>query len=168
MVARTLRYLHALTWVVAATVILAGCTSDLGSIARAASIDPAAVTRLSETFAVAVRRTGSGVEVVALQRDRDGTWAAQVIASGTGGAISAHLMTMGGQTGEEWNSFLYGTAPVTASRVTVSGPMAAVGRVSDGAWILALRQKDVRPSLLSWSVTDANGFVVASGTGVTP
>lgn len=168
MVARALRDLHALTGVAVAMVFLAGCASDLESIARAASVEPAALVRLSETFAVAAHRSGSRVEVVAFQRDRDGKWVPQVIAGGAGGETTAHLITMGGQTGEEWNSFLYGTAPVTASRVTVAGLHAAGGRVSDGAWVLALRQKDAHPTLLSWSVTDANGVVIGSGTGVTP
>jgi len=151
-----------------AIVLLAGCASDLGSIARAVSIDPAALVPLSDTFAVAAHRNASGVDVVAFLKDRDGNWAPQVIASGGGGAITAHLFTMGGQTGEEWNSFLYGTAPDSASRVTVGGFHAVGGRVTDGAWVLALRQKDARPALLSWSVTDANGAVVESGIGIRP
>lgn len=166
MVARALRDLHALTGV--AMVLLAGCASDLESIARASSVEPAALVRLSETFAVAAHRSASGVDVVAFRRDSDGNWAPQVIAGGAGGAITAHLITMGGQTGEEWNSFLYGTAPVTASRVTVAGLHAAGGRVNDGAWVLALRQRDAHPGVLSWSVTDADGVVIGSGTGVTP
>ena len=168
MVDRALRDVHALTALATAAVLLAGCASDVGSIARGVSIDPTALVRLSDTHAVASNRTPSGVDLVAFRKDRDGNWVPQVIASGGRGTPAAHLFTMGGETGEEWNSFLYGTAPSSASRVTVAGLHAVGGRVVGGAWVLAFRQEDLRPDLVSWSVIDGHGVVVASGTGITP
>ena len=82
--------------------------------------------------------------------------------------MTTHLVTMGGETGEEWNSFLFGTAPEVASRVVVSGHTATGGHVADGSWVLAFRDRDLLPGQLTWSVLDAIGGVIASGTGISP
>jgi len=98
----------------------------------------------------------------------DEEWEVQVMASGPADGVTAHLVSMGGDTGEEWNSYFYGTAPGSASRVVVEGVTAAGGQVTDGAWVLAFRQKDLRPDQLTWSVLDATGAILHTGAGITP
>ena len=148
--------------------LLAGCQADLGSVARDQAIQADAIVRLGDAFAIAAHRTSAGVEVTAFLGDDDGGWTPQVIASGGGGEVSAHLLSMGGETGDEWNTFLYGTAPESASRVVVDGFEATGGRVTDGAWVLAFRQKDLRPEQLAWAILDATGAIIDSGTGISP
>jgi hypothetical protein len=167
--ARALRNLHALAvGALLATTLLVGCQADLGAVARDEGVPVDAIVRLDKAFAVAARPTGSGVEVIAFLATEGGGWTAQVIASDAGGEVSANLLSMSGETGDEWNSFFYGTAPGSASRVVVEGFGASGGRVTDGAWVLAFRQKDLHPDQLSWSVLDATGGIIASGTGITP
>lgn len=168
MVPRTVRHVHALglAGLVTATV-LAGCRADLGSVARDEGIPVEAIVRLDEGFAVAARRSGSDVEVVAFQ-ETGGDWDVQVLASAPADEVSAHLVSMGGDTGDEWNSYLYGTAPASASRVVVAESVTAGGQVTDSAWVLAFREKDLHPDQLSWSVLDATGAILHSGSGITP
>jgi len=148
--------------------VLASCAADLGSAARDERIDADAIVRLSDTFAVAARRTPAGAQVVAFVQDGAGGWVAQVVASGDGAGTTAHLVTMGGETGDDWNSYLYGTAPDSASRVVVDGFTAVGGQVSNGAWVLAFRQTDLLPDQLSWDVVDATGLIIESRVGIAP
>ena len=152
-----------------AATLLAGCQADLGSLARDEGISTDAIVRLDDAFAVAARRNASRVEVVAFVENADEAWVTQVIASGArDDEVTAHLISMGGDTGDEWNSYLYGTASESASHVVVEGFETAGGQVTDGAWVLAFRQKDLRPDQLAWSILDATGAPVESGTGITP
>jgi len=169
MVTGAVRNVHALGVVglVAAT-LLAGCQADLGAVARDDRISADAIVRLADTFAVAARRTGSHVEVLAFSATADEEWEVQVVASGSADGVTAHLVSMGGDTGDEWNSYFYGTAPGSASRVVVEGFATAGGQVTDGAWVLAIRQKDLRPDQLTWSVLDATGAILHTGAGITP
>jgi hypothetical protein len=169
MVPRAVRRVHALglAGLVVAT-FLAGCRADLGAVARDEGISADAIVRLDDTFAVAAQRAGSRVEVVALLRTADDEWETQVIASGRTDEVSAHLVSAGGDTGDEWNSYLFGTAPASASRVVVAEFASSGGQVTDGAWVLAFREKDLHPDQLSWSVLDATGAILHSGSGITP
>lgn len=90
--------------------------------------------------------------------------------AGTTGSpeASAQLFAMGGETGEEWNSFSYGTAPEHVNRVTVQGREGVGGQVVDGAWVIAFRAKDLTPDDIRWQFLDASGNVVDSGTGIFP
>lgn len=151
-----------------AATLLAGCQADLGAVARDERISADAIVRLADTFAVAARRTGSHVEVLAVSAAADQEWEVQVMASGPADGITAHLVSMGGDTGDEWNSYFYGTAPGSASRVVAEGFATAGGQVTDGAWVLAFRQKDLRPDQLTWSVLDATGAILHTGAGITP
>ncbi len=90
--------------------LLGGCADDLGSVARRQAISAQSIVRLSDGFAVAARRAGGGVEVVAFAEVTGGGWAAEVIAGGRDGEMTAHLVTAGGETGPKWNSFFFGTA----------------------------------------------------------
>lgn len=169
MVTGTVRNVHALglAGLVAATLV-AGCQADLGAVARDERVSADAIVRLDDGFAVAARRTDSHVEVLSFSATADEEWEVGVIASGPADGVTAHLVSMGGDTDDEWNSYLYGTAPGSASRVVVEGFATAGGQVTDGAWLLAFRQKDLHPDQLTWSVLDATGAIMHSGAGVTP
>ncbi|MEO7296761.1 MAG: hypothetical protein ABIZ57_11545 [Candidatus Limnocylindria bacterium] len=147
--------------------LLGGCADDLGSVARQHGVATPAIVRLSDEFAVAARRAGDGVEVVAFTGLGD-RWSAEIIAFDSGGEVTARLVTMGGTSGQEWNSFFFGTAPDAASRVVVDGFAGTGGQVADTAWVVAFRERDLSPHRLHWTVLDALGDVIASGTGITP
>lgn len=148
--------------------LLGGCADDLGSVARQHGVAPSAIVRLSDELAVAARRASDGAEVLVFDAVGGDGWTAEAIANGSGGDVTAHLVTMGGTTGQEWNSFFFGTAREAASRVVVDGLVGTGGRVADGAWVIAFRERDLSPHQLRWSVLDALGDVIASGTGTTP
>lgn len=168
MVTGAVRHLHALAPALLWAALLGGCAGDLGSVARQERIPIPAIVRLSDAYAVAARPAGDDVEVVAFTAVTGSGWSAEVIASGGGGEMSTHLVTMGGETGEEWNSFLFGRAPEGASRVVIDGLIGSGGQVANGTWVLAFRHRDLVPSQLTWMVLDAIGGVIASGTGITP
>ncbi|MGH2418740.1 MAG: hypothetical protein ACRDFY_10440, partial [Candidatus Limnocylindria bacterium] len=84
--------------------MLGGCADDLGSVAAGQGITAPAIVRLSEGFAVAARRVEHGVEVVAFTGTAGSAWSADVIGTGGGGEMATHLVSMGGETGQEWNS----------------------------------------------------------------
>ena len=168
MVAGAVRNVHALAAALLMAALLGGCADDLGSVARRQAISAQSIVRLSDGFAVAARRAGGGVEVVAFAEVTGGGWAAEVIAGGRDGEMTAHLVTAGGETGQKWNSFFFGTAQAGASRIVVDGFAATGGQVADGAWVMAFRERDLAPHELTWRVLDANGGVIDSGTGITP
>lgn len=167
MVTRAVRHLHALAPALLWAALLGGCAGDLGSVARQEKIPIPAIVRLSDAYAVAARPAGDDVEVVAVTAVTGSGWSAEVIAGGGGGEMSTHLVTMGGETGQEWNSFFFGAAPEGASRVVVDDLIGSGGQVEDGAWVLAFRHRDLVPHQLTWRVLDAIGGVIASGTGIT-
>lgn len=167
MVARAVRNVHPLISGLLLAALLGGCADDLGSVARRHGVATQAIVRLSEGLAVAARRAGDGVEVLEFA-ETEGGWAAEVVAGGRDGEMTAHLVTMGGETGSRWNSFLFGTAPNGASRVVVDAPAAHGGQVADAVWVLAFRERDLDPSRLTWHVLSATGGVLESGTGITP
>lgn len=149
-------------------VLLGGYADDLGSVAQRQGISAPALVRLSDGFAVAARPAGNRVDVVAFVADHGDGWSAEVIAGGSNGEMTANLVTMAGETGQEWNSFLFGSAPNGASRVVVDTLGATGGQVVGGAWVLALRVRDVAPHQLTWRVLDPIGGVITSGAGLAP
>jgi hypothetical protein len=166
MVTRAVWLLYPLILAVAVT--LAGCTTSLGTAAEAEGVSADAVVSLAGSYAIAARRSGDAVEVVAFRADGDGSWSSQTMASDRGGDMSAHLVAQDGETGEAWNSLFYGTAPDGASRVVVDGFAGQGGQVTDGAWAIAFRQTGLTPDQLRWRVLDATGTVLERGTGITP
>ena len=165
--ADALRLLHALALAAIATA-LAACSASLASVADEVGVDRGALVVLSDTFAVAARMTGSGVELVGFRASEAGSWSTEPFARASGGRMTAHLITYGGDTGEVWNSFFFGTAPAGASRVVLDGVHGQGGEASGGAWVIAFREKDLRPDQLAWEALDAAGIVLESGTGITP
>ncbi len=146
--------------------LLVGCdSSDLGRAVQVEGITPAAIIRLEDNFAVAARRRGRQVDLVSFQQTEGGRWTAQVIGSSlTDSDDSGSLI---GHTGEEWNSYFFGSAADYVSHVEVARSDAIGGRVVDGAWVVAIRAEDVRPDL-AWRFIDASGAMTSSGTGPFP
>jgi hypothetical protein len=77
-------------------------------------------------------------------------------------------VSYGGATGEAWNSFVFGTAAPGTVRVELVGFQAQRGgRVVDGAWIIALRERDVSPQEIEWRFIGEDGSV-RTGVGIFP
>lgn len=153
---------------VAAAASLSACTTDLASLVGRERVPPAAVVPLDDRVAVAARTTAGGVEVVAFRRDGS-SWTATVIGGLTGGGPGANTVDLfgwEGDTGEAWNTFVFGSAEASVSRVTLEGLPAHGGRVIDGAWVIALRERGIEPQDLHWRFVDAVGAVVTEGTGI--
>lgn len=149
---------------------MASCAGPtLDRLVAAEQVPPTALTRLSMERAVVAVRDGRAVRLIEF-REEDGGWVRQELSRfGLGDAASGlHLQSLDGETGDEWNTFIYGTAPASASRVQVDGYDAEGGRVVDGTWVLALRDRGLRPDDIHWTFVDALGEVVDAGTGIFP
>ena len=155
----------------AVAALLGGCFGPptLADRIRDQHVSPDAVVRLSDDQAIAAKRDGSRVVVLNFSNTLRG-WQTQEIASDTVGKepSSLTLFTLGGQTNLEWNTFVYGTAPAQVSRVKLAGLDYEGGQVADGAWVIALRVRDVMPQDLHWEFVGATGGVVQSGDGIFP
>jgi hypothetical protein len=153
--------------------LAAGCASPriLPNLVAEHGLANDSLVRLDDSHAVAASLTTNGqVQVVWFAHGVDG-WSAEVIATGGAGRSSegsAHLFGFGGDSGEMWNTFFFGTAPSRTSRVTLDGFAYEGGQVSDGAWVIALKEQDVTPDQLRWTFRDATGGTIASGTGIFP
>lgn len=148
---------------------LAACgadRADLADVVAREGLSSRAVVRLEEWYAVSARSAGARVEVVSFRRELSG-WKVRILASSDpGGEELVQLMSMGGETGEEWNSFVYGRAGPSVSRVELEGRTGAGGHVTDGTWVIALRDKDVTPDELAWRFVAPDGAVIRSGIGL--
>jgi hypothetical protein len=153
--------------------VVAGASSCLPtSLEHAVSsqqLSPAAIVRLSMDRAAIARRDGTDVEVIEF-REEDGAWVTQRLARFTVGsaASSLNLVSLDGETGDEWNTWVYGTAPDTVSRVDLIGLDGEGGRVVDGAWVIVLRDRGLTPGDIEWEFLDALGATVESGAGIFP
>jgi hypothetical protein len=148
----------------------AACGPAEGPVEAAArlGVDPASVVDIGNA-AVAPTIGPAGISIVAI-RERDGEWVVSPITTSAGpiGADSLHLFSNGGATGEEWNSFAFGTAAPGTERVELAGfPDQRGGRVVDGAWIITLREKDVSPQDLEWRFIADDGSI-RTGVGIFP
>lgn len=74
----------------------------------------------------------------------------------------------GAETGDAWNTWVYGVAPDAVSRVDVMGFDGEGGRVVDGAWVIVLRERDLTPMDIQWRFLDPVGAVLESGSGIFP
>ena len=145
------------------------CSASLPSRVVDAGVPGAAIVPLDDDLAVAARVSGQQVEVVGFVRVGD-AWTATVIGGSSvqpGGANSVHLFGWEGEGGWGWwNSFAYGTAAASVSRVVIDGLAGEGGRVVGGAWVIAIRAAGVQPRDLRWRFLDAAGAVVTAGTGI--
>lgn len=78
------------------------------------------------------------------------------------------LLSYGGETRQEWNTFVYGTAEPGTVRVELVGFEGLGGQVVDGAWLIVLRETDVTPDQLRWRFLRADGSVRREGSGIGP
>ena len=132
-------------------------------------LSPAAIVRLSMDRAAIARRDDTDVEILEF-REEDGAWATQRLARFTIGNAdsSLNLVSLDGETGDEWNTWVYGTAPERVSRVDLIGLAGEGGRVVDGAWVIVLRDRGLTPADIQWEFLDALGATVESGEGIFP
>lgn len=147
------------------------CSPAAGPVDAAArlGIDPAGVVDIGTAAVAASAGAGGTVSILAIHQ-RDGDWVMSPLSSSQGpaGADSLHLITYSGATGEEWNSFAFGTAAPGTVRVELAGfPDQRGGTVVNGAWVIALREKDVQPHDIEWRFIDGDGSV-RTGVGVFP
>ncbi len=128
------------------------------------------VTLLSNGQSFGARLAAGHLDLVSLTRDWQGSWVAHILTStrATIGQDSLHLVSHGGNTGEEWNSFVYGTASPGVDHVTLEGfPEARGGKVTNGVWAIALREKEVTPADIHWQFVASDGSMT-SGEGIFP
>ncbi len=153
--------------------VLVGASSCLPtSLEHAVSserVSPAAMVRLSMDRAAVARKDDTDVEVIEF-REEDGAWVTQRLARFTIGsaASSLNLLSLDGETGDDWNTWVYGTAPEAVSRVDLIGLDGEGGRVVDGAWVIVLRDCGLTPGDIEWEFLDALGATVESGVGIFP
>ena len=175
MVDRRFRHVQPLTRSLVLVVVVAlqslACGAGGNAVDAAArlGIDPMTVVDVgTAALAPAVGSDGK-VTIVAIHR-QDGEWVTSSLTSSPGpdGADSLHLFSYDGETGEEWNSFVYGTAGPGTVRVELEGfPDQRGGTVVGGAWIIALREKGTGPEDIRWRFI-ADDDAVRTGTGIFP
>lgn len=139
------------------------------SVAAGLGIDPAAVVDIGTAGVAPVIEPDGRVAIVVI-RVQKGEWVATPVTASPGraGTDSLHLVSYAGATGEEWNTFVFGTAAPGTERVELAGfPGLRGGRVVDGAWIIALREQDVGPQDLEWRFVADDGSV-RTGVGIFP
>lgn len=153
---------------VLALVLLSSCGSpSLGQLAETEGVAPDAIVRVEDDLAFAARVSDGRITVLSFDGS-EGTWVAEAIAGASVAepGTTVGLFTLGGETGERWNTWVYGTASSSASRVALGGFDGEGGQVADGAWLIVLEDKDVAARDLEWSVLDALGAILDSGTGI--
>ena len=86
-----------------------------------------------------------------------------------GAAPHVYLMSMGGETGATYNSWVFGIAPDGAATVELAGAVDAISApMVDGVFLIGLKAKDIGPGALSWTFRSADGAVLAKGAGIRP
>jgi hypothetical protein len=150
--------------------VLVSCTGpSLEQLLAAEDLPPTALTRLSMERALVAVRDGRSVRLFEFRAEQDGWVRQEISRSGIGDAVSSvHLQSLDGETGDEWNTFIYGAAPPQVSRVQIEGYEGEGGRVVQGTWVIALRDTGLAPADVHWTFVDALGAVVDSGTGIFP
>ncbi|HJP88005.1 MAG TPA: hypothetical protein VJ850_03100 [Candidatus Limnocylindrales bacterium] len=112
---------------------------------------------------VGVVRSGTTIRLVFLPGG--GGTSAQV----EGAAPHVYLMSMGGETGATYNSWIFGIAPEGATTVELAGAVDAISApMVDGVFLIGLKAKDIGPGALNWTFRSPGGAVVARGNGIRP
>ncbi len=70
-------------------------------------------------------------------------------------------------TGQLYNTFIYGRAPVGAKTIVFDG-FAGLVEFRSGLYIAALREADIDPATLRWQFLAQGGAIVLAGENVTP
>lgn len=148
---------------------LAGCSASPRSAAPRFGVNPGGVVELGGV-GVAALNVSDGVQLIIIRRSgRD--WISNPItfARLARGKNALRLLTYGGNTGQAWNTFVYGVADSSVARVVIDGYADAVGGVVvDGAWVVALQEKDLSPDQIHWRFLSQDGHLVEAGSGVFP
>lgn len=152
--------------IVAAAVLLAGCQL-LGGRPQL-PVQSAAVVDLGPEAAAARLIDGRVEVLVATPGEGGDPGAVSTITSSSAqsGTDTVFLLSYGGNTGGLWNTFVYGTASPNVAKVELDLPGGAGGQVVDGAWLVALPDKDITPDQLHWSFSAADGTIVREGEGL--
>lgn len=169
-----------LAFALGVAMLTAGCRTDWASRGRPttedgrptiislADIPSDQLVTLADDRRVGVRIDAGRLDLVVMERDLFGNWTGHIITStrATPGQDSLHLVSFGGQVDFTWNSFVYGTAEQGTTAVSVAGLEGAVGgRVMNGVWVIALRQKDLEPGNIQWTFHRADG-TARTGVGI--
>lgn len=174
MVGRGLRHVQPLTRAIALIVVLfqASACGAAGTAVDAAArlgIDPTAVVDVGTAALAPVIGSDGTVSIIAI-REHEGTWVTSPLTASPGprGTDSLHLFSYDGETGEAWNTFVYGTAAPGTVRIRLAGfPDQRGGTVVGGAWLIAIRETGLRPEDLDWTFVAEDG-TVRTGTGIFP
>ena len=137
--------------------------------AKQLGVDPAAIVDVGTSAIAPMVGTNGRISIVAIHQ-RDGEWVTSRLTSSPSprGSDSLHLFTYDGATGEEWNTFVFGTASPGTVRVELNGfPDQRGGMVVGGAWIISLRQKGLDPTDMEWRFVAEDG-AVRTGVGIFP
>jgi hypothetical protein len=143
-----------------------------GSAVEAAAqlgVEPSAIVEIGDEAVAPIVGTDGHVSVLVIH-ERAGKWVASPITSSPGrrGTDSLHLISYDGETGDAWNTFVYGTAAPGTVRVRLAGfPDQRGGMVVGGGWIIALREKGLGPDDIEWAF-EADDGTVRTGTGIFP
>jgi hypothetical protein len=121
-----------------------------------------AVTLDTPDGEVGVVRKQSGLELVFV--NGGGGTSAQF----DGQAPHIYLITYGGETGQTYNSYVYGVAPAGATSVEFAGFDAPLrSPIVGGTFLVALKEKEVKPSDLHWTFLSGAGAVILRGSSIT-
>jgi hypothetical protein len=105
-------------------------------------------------------RNGESLDLY-LRSSDGGTY--KVTTAPRGDPPTVHLLSMGGETGRQTNSFVFGDAPVGATAVVVNGIRAAV---SGELYVVALSTRELLPDAVVWSFLGPDEAVLVRGSGI--
>lgn len=150
---------------IAAALLLVACQVLSGR--PSLPVSAAAIVELGSEAAAAQLRDGRVSVYVAVpgQGGQAGT-SSPIASSAAAPAGTVNLLSYGGDTGEEWNTFVYGNAPPGVSRVELTMTGGVGGQVVDGAWLIVLPDLDVTPDDLHWRFLDLDGTTLTEGDGI--
>lgn len=81
------------------------------------------------------------------------------------GDAAVHLAALGGATGVQINSFVFGSAPAGAVTIEVS-PEDVTAPIENGLFVVGLKTKDLKPQDLHWKFLQPDGTVVLAGDNI--
>ena len=136
-------------------------------------LDPQSMLVLDDATALAVRPGGGGigVELVTMVANGRGGWEVGTAASDAqtvdGGLVG--MVSFEGDTGMNWNMFVFGTGPTNVASVRM---LERQGRAelldpATHAWVIALRHYLPIDSM-RWQLVDADGDVIYNARGLVP
>ena len=151
----------AITWLAAA---ILGCAGP-----NVPNPSPTALAFLARVQAgdevIGVVRVGSSLELFVVDRSGQSEMITRSNESDTKPTV--HLSAFGGHTGLVYNTFVFGTAPDDAARFALTSPTSGLGGdVFGGTFVVALQQRDVAPTDLTWTFLRQDGSVITDGSGI--